>query len=135
MRCENGLRRWWSEDITEMNHGWRSAEYDGDDIEANLFPRNLCVASILAGGAEQAGLFLGADGSVGSSVFVGLPRFHFDENEIIVFPADQVDFAGAGSHTVVAGDDDDPLALQVTLGDVLSSAAKRVVRLDDGRLT
>ena len=66
---------------------------------------------------------MNADGAVGSAIVICLARFHFNEYQAIILPTDEVDFAGAGSHAIVAGDDDDPVALQVTVRDVLTTAA------------
>jgi hypothetical protein len=82
------------------------------------------------GGANLAGALLDSNGPVWSAVVIGLARFHFDEDQVVILPTDEIYFSGAGSHAKVASDDHDPVALQVTVRDVLAAAAKSMVGIE-----
>jgi hypothetical protein len=144
MREASGsLCRRWAENVTEMNDRWRSAEDNIDHIEAYFLPRNIGMAGVLAGGTQQAGLFLGTDGAIGSAVFIRRAGLHFHEDEPIMLqsnllrsnllrsnllrsnlPSNEIDFAGAGGHAIVAGDDDDSGTPQMAMGDIFAAAAQ-----------
>jgi hypothetical protein len=102
-------------------------EHHVNDVKSNLLPWHFGLPGILAGGTNQAGLFLGPDGAVGRTVFVSLPRFDFDENQRIAFPANQIHLTGAGRQAVIAIHDDNSGALQKPLGKVLAASAEGVV--------
>ncbi len=59
-----------------------------------------------------------------SSVFL---RLDLDEHQRIALPANQVHFTGARRHAVVAVNNDDPGALQKTLGQVLTAPAESMI--------
>ncbi len=110
-----------------MRDRWRCCEDDINCIEADILPGDIGVPRKLAGGPDQTGALLEANGAVGSPIVIGLPRLHLDEDQPIILPTDEINFAGAGRHAVVAGDDDEPVTLQVTVGYVLAAATKGVV--------
>src|SRR5579864_6463453 len=116
------------EDIAKVGDRWRSGKYDVDGIETDLLPKNIGLTGEFPGGADQARLLLLADGAIRSAVLIGLAGFDLDENELIILPTDQINFAGSGGHAIVAGDDDDPMTLQVTVGNILAAAAQGVIR-------
>jgi hypothetical protein len=111
-----------------MGDRGRRREDDVDCIEANVLPGDIRVAGKFVRGTDQASAFLGANRAVRRAVFIRLTGFHFNEYQAIAFPADEVDFASTRSHAIVAGDDSDPIALQVTVSDVFAPAAQSVVR-------
>lgn len=110
-----------------MGHRGRCCEDYGHRIEPDFLPEDVGVTRELASGSDYARALLGANSTVGGAIFVGLAGFHFDEYQAVILPPDEIDFSGAGSHAIVAGDDDNPMALQVTVGDILATAAEGVV--------
>jgi len=110
-----------------MDDRRRSAKDNGDCIETNILPGDVGVARKLPSSADQARALLWTDRTVGPAIFIGLTRFHFDEHQPAVLPPDEIDFAGAGGHAIVAGDDDNPLPLQVAVCNILTAAAEGVV--------
>jgi hypothetical protein len=106
---------------------WSSGEHYVHYVKANLLPWHLGLAGILAGGTNQASLFLEPDGAVRRTVFVSLPGFDFHKDQRIAFPANQIHLTGAGRQAVIAIHNDNSGALQKPLGDVLAAAAEGVV--------
>jgi len=106
---------------------WKRRENNVHHVKAHLLPGHFGLPGILAGGTNQAGLFLEPDGPVRRTVLVGLAGFNLHENQGIPFPANQIHFAAAGRQAVVAIDDDNSCALQKPLRDVLTAAAEGVV--------
>ncbi len=111
-----------------MGHRGRCCKDYGHRIEPDFLPEDVGVSRELPSGTDYARSFLGTNSAVGGSVFVGLTGFHFDEYQAVILPPDEIDFSGAGSHAIVVGDDDNPVALQVTVGDILATASEGVVR-------
>src|SRR5271167_732049 len=116
-----------AKNIEKMGDRWRRSKDDVDRVETDLLPRNVGVAREFLGGSGYARPLLGADGAVGSAIIVGLAGFHFDENQLVAVPANEVDLTGTRGHATVAGDDDDAVALQVTVGNILAAAAEGMV--------
>lgn len=110
-----------------MGDRWRCREDYINGIEADILPSDIGVAPEFPGCADQAGSLLQTDGAVGSAIVICLTRFHFHEDQAVILPTDEIDFAGAGRHTIVAGDDDEPVTLQVTVRDILAAAAQGMV--------
>jgi hypothetical protein len=110
-----------------MGDRWRCCEDYINCIEADILPSDIGVAGEFPGSADQTRALLEANGAVGSAIVIGLPRFHLDEDQPIILPTDEIDFASAGGHAIVAGDNDEPVTLQVTVGDVLAATTKGMV--------
>jgi hypothetical protein len=105
----------------------KSLEHHVHYVKANLLPWHFGLLSILAGSANQAGLFLESDGTVRRTVLIRLAGFDFDEDQRITFPANQIHLTGAGYHPVIAIHDDNSDVLQKPLGNVLAAPAEGVV--------
>ena len=54
------------------------------------------MASVFARGPNHAGVLGGADGPVRRTVFGGLAGLHFDEDQSVGVPANEIHFTGAG---------------------------------------
>jgi hypothetical protein len=106
---------------------WSSGEHYVYYVKANLLPWHFGLPGVLAGGTNQASLFLEPDGAVRRAVLVSLPGFDFDEDQRIAFPAHQIHLTGAGRQAVIAIHNNNSGALQKPLGDVLAAPAEGVV--------
>jgi hypothetical protein len=103
-------------------------ENDGDDIAADAFPGGVGLAGVGAGHAAEMGSLVIADGAFRRTEFVALARFHFDDDESVAVPGDQISFAIGGGQAIVAGDDDVAGAAQKAVRQVLTAAAKSQIR-------
>jgi alkylhydroperoxidase family enzyme len=66
--------------------------------------------------------------ALGQAVLVASARFYFDENQMLALPGDQIDFGVACRQAIIAGHDNEAFAAQVTVGQVLATAARSQVR-------
>jgi len=73
-------------------------------------------------------LFL-ADSTLRQAVLVASARFYFDENQMLALPGDHIGFGVAGRQAIVAGHNEEAFAAQVTVGQVLATAAGSQVRI------
>jgi hypothetical protein len=106
---------------------WGGGEHHVHHVKSNLLPWHFGLPGILAGGANEAGLFLCPDGAVRRTVLVSLAGLDLHEDQRIAFPSNQIHLAGAGRQAVIAIHDDNSGALQKALGDVLAAPAEGVV--------
>ena len=88
------------------------------------------MAREFTGGADKTGALLQTDSAVGCTKIIRLAGFHFDKYQAIFFPTDEIDFAGAGSHTVVTSDYDYSVALQVSVSDILAPSPQSMVGIE-----
>ena len=79
-----------------MRHLWWRRQHHGHHIESDLIPRHFGMAGVLARGPNHAGVLGLPDGAVGRTVFGGPAGLHFDEDQGIAFPTNEIHFAGAG---------------------------------------
>ena len=73
-------------------------------------------------------LFL-ADSALRQAVLVGSARFYFHENQMLAFPRDQISFGIACRQAIIAGHDGEAFAAQVTVRQILATAAHSQVRI------
>jgi hypothetical protein len=93
----------------------------GDDVEAVWGALKVVTRDIGLGGADDAGSFSEADGGFGG--VRGSSGFHFDKNEDVVVPGDEVDFAFL--HAEVGGDNAVALRAEIAGGADFGAAPER----------
>lgn len=95
---------------------------DTDDVEAQRIEEAWSpIEEVLSSQGADGGLFAGGDGFEWMPEAGSPAQFHFDEDEGVFAPEDQVQFPVAGA--VVALDEDVPSLLQVTQRELFAPRA------------
>jgi hypothetical protein len=102
----------------------RVCEHDGNDVEADAIPGSGSASGEFAGDTRHMGALFGTDGAFGRAVCAVLARFDFDDDEGVAIPGDDVGFGVAGSGTIVTSDDDVAVAAEITMSEILATAAE-----------
>ena len=92
------------ERVLLMQDGGRIGKNDGDYVEADAVPFDAGACRKSARRASDVLLLVDIDGAFRRSVIGGSARFHFDEDDQVALPGDNINFR-IGSGAVVAGHD------------------------------
>lgn len=92
-------------------------------IETYVLPLHAGTPGVVAGGADQMELLLGADGALGFPEFRTVAGLHLDEDQLFAVPDYQIDLAVAGRGAIIAGHYGATAAPQITMRQVFSQAS------------
>ena len=94
-----------------------------DNVEAHTSPLDSGTAGVVAAGAAEKAFLFRIDSALRGTVFQGGARLHFDKNQGVALPRNQVDFAAAGTRPVAARHDGATLTAQITMRQVFTQPA------------
>src|SRR4029078_3667166 len=103
---------------------WPTFEHYRHHIAANLCPRRVSLARVSAGQPPQVSALVTAHRASRRSILVALPRFHFDDDQRVAVPSDQVRLAIARGKTVVASHNGVALPPQKAVRQILTAPAQ-----------